>query len=156
MREGDDHGPDGGVRARLMSKRVSSVLETLPITSLPRSSKGPTRVTTIRANCPTCGDVQLRSNELVVRVCSDDESGSYTFRCPTCAVAVAKGASKRIVDLLVSSGVRMEVWRMPAELAEPHVGPRLQPDDLLDFHLVLESDDWFSELEDLVRRSMPN
>ena len=39
-----------------------------------------------------------------MRVCSDDESGSYTFRCPTCAVAVAKGASKRIVDLLVSWG----------------------------------------------------
>ena len=113
-------------------------------------------MTTIRANCPTCGDVQLRASELVVRVCSDDESGSYTFRCPTCSVAVAKGASKRIVDLLVSSGVRMEVWRMPAELAEPHLGPTLQPDDLLDFHLVLESDDWFAELEDLVRRSMPN
>ncbi len=45
---------------------------------------------------------------------------------------------------------------MPAELAEPHLGPQLQPDDLLDFHLVLENDDWFSELEDLVRRSMPN
>src|SRR4051812_50226845 len=68
--------------------------------------KGPSSVTTIRANCPTCGDVQLRANDLVVRVCSDDESGSYTFRCPTCTVAVAKGASKRIVDLLVSSGVR--------------------------------------------------
>ena len=110
-------------------------------------------MTTIRANCPTCGDVQLRANDLVVRVCSDDESGSYTFRCPTCAVAVAKGASKRIVDLLVSSGVRMEVWRLPAELSEPRIGPQLQPDDLLDFHLMLERDDWFSELQDLVRRS---
>jgi endogenous inhibitor of DNA gyrase (YacG/DUF329 family) len=110
-------------------------------------------VTTIRANCPTCGDVQLRANDLIVRVCSDDETGSYTFRCPTCAVAVAKGASKRIVDLLVSSGVRMEVWRLPAELTEPRVGPVLQPDDLLDFHIMLERDDWFGELQDLVRRS---
>ena len=110
-------------------------------------------MTTIRANCPTCGDVQLRANDLVVRVCSDDESGSYTFRCPTCTVAVAKGASKRIVDLLVSSGVRMEVWRLPAELTEPRLGPTLQPDDLLDFHLMLSGDDWFSELEDMVRRS---
>ena len=113
-------------------------------------------MTTIRANCPTCGDVQLRATDLVVRVCSDDESGSYTFRCPGCAVAVAKGASKRIVDLLVSSGVRMEVWRLPAELTEARVGPRLQPDDLLDFHLLLEGDDWFGELQDLVRRSTPS
>ena len=103
-------------------------------------------MTTIRANCPTCGDVQLRANDLVVRVCSDDESGSYTFRCPTCTV----------VDLLVSSGVRMEVWRLPAELTEPRVGPTLQPDDLLDFHLMLEGDDWFGELQDMVRRSTPS
>ena len=61
---------------------------------------------------------------------------------------MAKDASKRIVDLLVSSGVRMEVWRLPAELSEPHVGPTLSPDDLLDFHLMLERDDWFDEVED--------
>ena len=113
-------------------------------------------MTTIRANCPTCGDVQLRANKLVVRVCSDDESGSYTFRCPTCTVAVAKGASKRIVDLLVSSGVRISRSGDAGRVGRTRVGPTLQPDDLLDFHLVLESDDWFSELEDLVRRSMPN
>lgn len=100
--------------------------------------------------------MQLKAHDLVVRVCSDDESGSYTFRCPTCTLAVAKGASKRIVDLLVSSGVRMEVWRLPAELSESRQGPTLQPDDLLDFHLTLERDDWFADLEDLVRRSMPN
>jgi hypothetical protein len=116
-----------------------------------RSQEGLSTVTTIRANCPACGDVQLRASDLVVRVCSDDESGSYTFRCPTCTVAVAKGASKRIVDLLVSSGVRMEVWRLPAELTESRTGPALSPDDLLDFHLILEGDDWFSDLENLVR-----
>lgn len=154
--EGDDHGPDAVFSPLSVSKRRLKRPLNRADGFFARSSKGPSSVTTIRANCPTCGDVQLRATELVVRVCSDDESGSYTFRCPTCAVAVAKGASKRIVDLLVSSGVRMEVWRMPAELAEPHLGPTLQPDDLLDFHLVLESDDWFSELEDLVRRSMPN
>ena len=73
-------------------------------------------VTTIRANCPSCGDVQLTADDLTVRVCADDERGSYCFRCPDCQGAVAKEASRRIVDLLVSSGVRMQVWRLPAEL----------------------------------------
>jgi hypothetical protein len=112
-------------------------------------------VTTIRANCPSCGDVQLRANDLTVRVCSDDEQGSYCFQCPSCAQAVAKDASKRIVDLLVSSGVRMEVWRLPAELSEPRVGPPLSPDDLLDFHLLLGTEGWFDDVEAMVRRSMP-
>jgi hypothetical protein len=99
--------------------------------------------------------VQLRAADLTVRVCSDDEQGSYCFQCPTCSQAVAKDASRRIVDLLVSSGVRMEVWRLPAELSEPHVGPPLSPVDLLDFHLMLSRDGWFDEVGDMVRRSMP-
>src|SRR5204863_1624469 len=84
-------------------------------------------VTTIRANCPGCGDVQLTADDLTVRVCADDERGSYCFRCPDCKRAVAKEASRRIVDLLVSSGVRMQVWRLPAELTENRVGPPLTP-----------------------------
>ncbi len=111
-------------------------------------------MTTIRANCPSCGDVQLRPNDLTVRVCSDDESGAYTFRCPDCDMPVAKDASRRIVDLLVGSGVRMQVWRLPAELRERPAGPSLQPDDLLDFHLHLQTDDWFDELNRSVTESL--
>lgn len=111
-------------------------------------------MTTIRANCPSCGDVQLTSDDLTVRVCSDTEQGSYTFRCPSCHAAVAKDASRRIVDLLVSSGVRMQVWRLPAELAEVRDGPALTPDDLLDFHLLLQTEGWFERLAAQVRRSV--
>jgi hypothetical protein len=110
-------------------------------------------VTTIRANCPSCGDVQLKATDLTVRVCSDDERGSYTFRCPDCRMPVAKDASRRIVDLLVGSGVRMQVWRLPAELTEAHDGPVFEPDDLLDFHLFLQGDGWFDDLSEQVRRA---
>lgn len=99
--------------------------------------------------------MQLRAGDLTVRVCSDDEQGSYCFRCPSCAQAVAKEASKRIVDLLVSSGVHMEVWRLPLELTEARVGPPISPDDLLDFHLLLSRDGWYDGVEAMVRRSMP-
>jgi hypothetical protein len=115
---------------------------------------GDEAVTTIRANCPSCGDVQLTADDLTVRVCADDERGSYCFKCPDCQGAVAKEASRRIVDLLVSSGVRMQVWRLPAELSETRVGEPLKPDDLLDFHLLLTGDDWFEDLEVEVRRSL--
>ena len=111
-------------------------------------------VTTIRANCPSCGDVQLTADDLTVRVCADDERGSYCFHCPECNGAVAKEASRRIVDLLVSSGVRMQVWRLPAELTEARIGAPLTPDDLLDFHLLLEGGDWFEQLAAEVRRSL--
>jgi hypothetical protein len=88
-------------------------------------------------------------------VCSDDEHGSYCFRCPSCEQAVAKDASRRIVDLLVSSGVRMQVWRLPAELREARQGPPITADDLLDFHLLLGRDGWFEDLATMVSRELP-
>lgn len=103
-------------------------------------------MTTIRASCPTCGDIQLTPSDLLVRVCADDNQGSYCFTCPTCGFGVAKDASPRIVELLVSTGVRMDVWRLPAELTEAKGGPRFTHDDLLDFHLLLEEEHWFDEL----------
>jgi hypothetical protein len=95
----------------------------------------------------------LSAGDLTVRVCSDDDSGAYSFRCPGCDAPVAKPASSHIVELLVSSGVRLEMWRRPAELLENHGGAPLTPDDLLDFHVALERPDWLDELVPADRRS---
>ncbi len=100
-------------------------------------------VATIRASCPTCGDVELTSRDVSVQVCASNNQGSYAFRCPGCTVAVSKFAEQRIVDLLVSSGVRLAVWSLPAELEESHSGEPLDYDDLLEFHLLLQEDGWF-------------
>jgi hypothetical protein len=108
-------------------------------------------VTTIRASCPTCGDVELTVKDVTVRVCAEDNSGTYSFVCPECTVAVSKPAEPRIVDLLVSSGVRMSVWHLPAEMFEPRAaGEVISHDDLLDFHEMLEDDGWFSRLSGMV------
>ena len=47
----------------------------------------------------------------------------------------------------------MQVWRLPAELHEAHSGSAFVPDDLLDFHLLLQEDGWFDRLAELVDRS---
>jgi hypothetical protein len=101
---------------------------------------------TIRATCADCGDVELTTADVRVRVCLEDNSGSYQFRCPHCHMAVVKPAEPRIVDLLAASGVEVCMWRLPAELYEPRFGPRIDHDDLLDFHQLLESDGWFDAL----------
>ena len=115
--------------------------------------RGGIGVTTIRASCPTCGDVQLEPADLLVRVCADDNSGAYCFNCPTCGFGVSKEASPRIVELLVSTGVRMDVWRLPAELTEHKNGPQLTHDDVLDMHLLLQEDNWFERLDAMVNGS---
>ncbi len=101
---------------------------------------------TIRASCPSCGDVELTTKDVSVQVCSANNQGSYSFLCPVCRLAVSKHAEARIVDLLVSSGVRLSVWHLPAELDEPHDGPVISYDDLLEFHFALQRDDWVDHL----------
>ena len=107
---------------------------------------------TIRATCSDCGDVELTTSDVRVRVCIEDNQGSYLFRCPTCLMAVVKSAEPRIVDLLVASGVELSTWSLPAELFEDRGGSPLTHDDLLDFHLLLAADeqDWFAELQAMV------
>ena len=112
---------------------------------LPRERRE-TLVATIRASCPTCGDVELTSRDVSVQVCATNNQGSYAFRCPECRLAVSKMAEQRIVDLLVSSGVRLSVWSMPAELDEPRAGKTFTYDDLLEFHQLLQEDGWFERL----------
>lgn len=95
---------------------------------------------TIRASCGDCGDVELTTVDVHVRICDDDNSGTYSFRCPHCEMTVVKPAEPRTIDLLVASGVEFTTWTLPAELSEPHIGDPISHDDLLDFHHLLEDD----------------
>ena len=78
--------------------------------------------TVIKASCHDCGDVELGVSDLEVRVCTQDEQGTYVFRCPSCQMSVVKPAEPRIVDMLVASGVQLVEWRLPAELFERRGG----------------------------------
>jgi hypothetical protein len=90
--------------------------------------------------------VRLGAGDVTVRVCVDDGTGAYRFRCPTCSTAAVHEASPAICALLREAGCDEEVWRLPAELAERPGGPApaFTADDLLDFHLLLQGDDWAS------------
>ena len=105
---------------------------------------------TVRATCPDCGDIEMSTDDVKVRVCVDTSEASYAFRCPTCHVAVAKDAEAAIVHLLVSSGSPLTMWRLPAELSEVHPGPAITHDDILAFHQLLETRGWFARVAAMV------
>ncbi len=63
---------------------------------------------------------------------------------------VVKPAGQRIVDLLVGSGVKLETWRYPAELAEPHEGEPIDYDDLLEFHELIRDADVMQLIEEVL------
>lgn len=99
-------------------------------------------MTTIKATCPTCGEVSLTSEDVVLRVFPDGaHEDFYAFDCPDCAQQVRKPADARVVRLLRTGGVE------PSEaVGHPERPPRGLPpishDELLDFHELLQSDDW--------------
>jgi hypothetical protein len=102
--------------------------------------------TVIKASCTDCGDVELTTTDMRVRVCDVGQQASYVFRCPTCRMAVTKQAERRIVDLLVASGVQLEWWSLPDEIFELRTGDPISHDDLIDFHRLLQGESWFDDL----------
>lgn len=111
-------------------------------------------MTRIRASCPSCGEVDLRPDDVVLHLVRAPDGlvtdgSEYRFRCPDCEDIVAKPADERIAQLLTTGGVVIaEAGRaLPPHPEFPPDGPRLTHDDLLDLHLALEQRDWFTDLQ---------
>ncbi|RJK93174.1 hypothetical protein [Vallicoccus soli] len=103
-------------------------------------------MTTIKASCPTCGDVELTPTQLRLVVANVTERSFYSFHCAKCTSEVRKPADEEIVALLVSGGVRAERWTIPAEALEVRAGDRISYDDVLDFALALDRVDTLTAL----------
>ncbi len=97
-------------------------------------------VTTIKATCPTCGDVDLTPPDVRLTVAAAAGWATYTFRCSECHDNIEKPADEEVVALLSSADVAID--RVPAEALEGHVGAPLSYDDVLDFALWLEQHDY--------------
>ncbi|MGB9376700.1 MAG: hypothetical protein WCB04_04210 [Mycobacteriales bacterium] len=94
-------------------------------------------MTTIKATCPACGEIELTAEQIRLVVCSLPNLSYYAFDCASCATEVRKPADKNVVSLLISGGVTATRWRIPAEWLEEKTGPAISYDDLLDFALKL-------------------
>jgi len=98
-------------------------------------------MTNIKATCPECGEVELTSDDIQLRISSEEYGSSYCFECPMCVSEVSKPADSRIIQLLISGGVKAKVEGMVS--ASP--APAFTYDDLLDFHLELQREDALEE-----------
>jgi predicted RNA-binding Zn-ribbon protein involved in translation (DUF1610 family) len=103
-------------------------------------------MTTIKATCPGCGEVDLTAEDILLRIGASRTVNTYGFTCPTCGDFVQKSADDRIVRLLLSGGVVPVPVHVPAEALEVHDGPPISHDDILNFHEMLTEDDWIKQL----------
>lgn len=100
----------------------------------------------IRALCDQCGQVTLGLPQIELIIREDDVKSFYSFRCPRCGVLCGGPADNRLVHFLIASGVKPKIGSLSTEIFERKSGPPLTYDDLIDFHLLLDSDDWFDRL----------
>lgn len=92
----------------------------------------------------------MGASAIVLTMVEGQERGHYTFVCPVCEGSVQKPADRKVVLLLMSAGVAIHEPERPRELVSAvgtrPEGPPLTHDDLIDFHFLLQQDDWFDRL----------
>jgi predicted RNA-binding Zn-ribbon protein involved in translation (DUF1610 family) len=105
-------------------------------------------MTTIKATCPMCGDVDLTPRDVHVTVARTMGWATYEFDCPTCHDTITKKADDEVVHLLAGAGVQIDRVEVPDEVIEEmliaETGTALTNDDLLDFAL------WLAQTDDVV------
>jgi predicted RNA-binding Zn-ribbon protein involved in translation (DUF1610 family) len=104
-------------------------------------------MTSIRTNCPRCGEVEMEASLVLLTLHGREGEGTYSFVCPVCEEVVEKPADRKIVTLLRSAGVETAQGPAFAQVEEGRPeGPPFTLDDVIDFHFLLQSDDWFYRL----------
>ena len=89
----------------------------------------------------------MGAQAILLNVRESDGEGTYSFNCPVCDNTVEKPADRKVVMLLLSAGVDVNQTGSLFEERELRpVGPPLTTDDLIDFHFLLEREDWFHKL----------
>jgi hypothetical protein len=105
-------------------------------------------MTTIKATCPVCGDVDLTPADLTLVVAERLGWSVYLFTCATCVTVVRKPADDEVVALLTQAGVRLERLDVPEEFVEAREQAErarsITEDEALDFAL------WLGAHEDIV------
>jgi hypothetical protein len=110
----------------------------------------------IRAQCTSCGVVDLSADEISLHLHPSGARGAYRFTCPGCHSENNRPANQETVALLLAIGV--ETFRkqeepvtvgseLPLEDRSPDpVAGALTLDDVITFHFLLESDVAIEEL----------
>jgi hypothetical protein len=110
----------------------------------------------IRAQCTSCGVVDLLADEISLHLHPSGARGAYRFTCPECHSENDRPANQETVALLLAIGV--ETFRkqeepvtvgseLPLEDRSPDpMAGALTLDDVITFHFLLDSDVAIEEL----------
>jgi hypothetical protein len=87
--------------------------------------------TTVKVSCRRCGELVVDAHAVRVTRASQG-AGMFLFNCPSCTRDVWQEADPATLLLLRSVGVGLVDGLAPLELVEPHAGPSISWDEVLD------------------------
>lgn len=92
----------------------------------------------MRATCAWCGEIEVHATAVRCAIDPARNRALAEFACPACfrLILVAMSPSRAASRIL--GGASAISGSAPLELLEPHAGPPLTWDDLLDLHLEIE------------------
>lgn len=93
---------------------------------------------TVRVVCPGCGPLVVPAADIRCEVEAEGSTGLCELRCPVCSATLLLRAQATAVETMRDGGAGHITGSVPFELLEPHTGPPLSWDDLLDFKLALD------------------
>ncbi len=91
----------------------------------------------VRVACVDCGEQMLRVEDLQLFTTPSLFEARFAFTCPTCQSWINRPAWPALVADLRRLRVRETRVAIPREVFEPHRGPALTADEVLDFALEL-------------------
>ena len=94
-------------------------------------------MTTIRTTCQGCGDVELSTHDIALELTGAGDSGSYRFSCPSCSSVQIRPATRRVVSILLATGVTYEITLAASPITYSEIDT---------FVAQLDEEDWFSRL----------
>jgi hypothetical protein len=109
----------------------------------------------IKVTCIECGEKNaVTAGALMATATADDLgtefAGSVGWICSGCDQLVSTPVAWRVLVDLINAGVPLVdenvVVDLPPHPEHPDNGQDLTPDDLLEMHELLATDDWFSAL----------
>lgn len=92
------------------------------------------------ARCAWCGVVELDPAALRVHA-RGTHQGLVEYACPSCGRLNIRPLDRADLEVLDRVGLPVRSGRAPFELLEPHDGPSLSLDDLLDLHEALSGEE---------------
>jgi len=97
----------------------------------------------MRARCMWCGEIRFAIEDLECAIPARAPEALCGFVCPSCGVPQFRRTTpERAIDY-VRSGAQRPTGPFPVELLEPHIGPAISWNDILDLRLA------FAEIDQL-------